>query len=192
MPITAHLFGVVFYNDITMTKIIALTDININGLPSPDTRMPWLHNSNYEWVTGATVCYNTECATNDINGKYNTNKILEYASTNNKIATSVTSTNLYAPPSCSTGTNCATGNWYLPSLGEIYSIYLNWSNNGAIYHGINLAGGSQFINDYYYWTSTEWSSTTQAWGFGFSSGYRFYTTRASNFHVRPALQISAQ
>lgn len=75
------------------------------------------------------------------------------------------------------------GQWWLPSLGELYLIYQN-------FHKINYAlslitGATQLSGSSAYWSSTECSATT-AWPLYFSNGYQSNYTKASDrYRVRP-------
>ena len=70
---------------------------------------------------------------------------------------------------------------YIPSLGEMYLIYLN---RKALNQALELIG-SDPIKDDWYWTSTELSAT-YAWLLILSSGRAFSGTKASTtLRVRP-------
>ena len=70
---------------------------------------------------------------------------------------------------------------YIPSLGEMYLIYLN---RKALNQALELIG-SDPIKDDWYWTSTE-SSATNAWLLNLNNGLASsYTKASSTNHVRP-------
>ena len=71
---------------------------------------------------------------------------------------------------------------YIPSLGEMYLIYLN---RKALNQALELIG-SDPIKDDWYWTSTEYSAT-DAWNLGLGGGgVNYYGAKASNAgRVRP-------
>lgn len=71
--------------------------------------------------------------------------------------------------------------WYIPSLGELYRIFIN---KKAINAALEFAKGDK-LQDRWYWTSTE-SSATSAWGLCLNDGYtNGWCTKASNtFRVR--------
>ena len=56
--------------------------------------------------------------------------------------------------------------WYIPSLGELYRIFIN---KKAINAALEFAKGDK-LQDRWYWTSTE-TSATGAWGLYLSDGY---------------------
>lgn len=70
--------------------------------------------------------------------------------------------------------------WYIPSLGELYFVFLN---RKAINAALEYVGGKT-IDDYWYWTSTE-SSATYAWYLGLGNGGANYGAKASyTYRVR--------
>lgn len=71
--------------------------------------------------------------------------------------------------------------WYIPSLGELYRIFIN---KKAINAALEFAKGDK-LQDRWYWTSTEYSATT-AWYLSLNDGgTTFWTTKASyTFRVR--------
>lgn len=56
--------------------------------------------------------------------------------------------------------------WYIPSLGELYRIFIN---KKAINAALEFAKGDK-LQDRWYWTSTE-DSATNAWGLYLNDGY---------------------
>ena len=65
--------------------------------------------------------------------------------------------------------------WYIPSLGELYRIFIN---KKAINAALEFAKGGK-LQDRWYWTSTELSATS-AWRLCLSGGNAYYwTTKAS-------------
>lgn len=56
--------------------------------------------------------------------------------------------------------------WYIPSLGELYRIFIN---KKAINTALEFAKGDK-LQDRWYWTSTEISATS-AWGLGLGDGF---------------------
>lgn len=71
--------------------------------------------------------------------------------------------------------------WYIPSLGELYRIFIN---KKAINAALEFAKGDK-LQDRWYWTSTE-SSAAGAWFLGLSDGstYIWYTKASSTGRVR--------
>lgn len=71
--------------------------------------------------------------------------------------------------------------WYIPSLGELYRIFIN---KKAINEALDYIGGDR-LQDKWYWTSTE-GSAAGAWGLylgdGLTSGW--YTKASSTYRVR--------
>ena len=71
--------------------------------------------------------------------------------------------------------------WYIPSLGELYRIFIN---KKAINAALEFAKGDK-LQDRWYWTSTE-ASAAYAWGLSLSVGGTFiwYTKASSTTRVR--------
>lgn len=71
--------------------------------------------------------------------------------------------------------------WYIPSLGELYRIFIN---KKAINAALEFAKGDK-LQDRWYWTSTE-SSATYAWSLYLSGGntYLWYTKASTTIRVR--------
>ena len=65
--------------------------------------------------------------------------------------------------------------WYIPSLGELYRIFIN---KKAINAALEFAKGDK-LKDRWYWTSTE-NSATNAWILGLDDGANNWTTKASD------------
>ena len=66
--------------------------------------------------------------------------------------------------------------WYIPSLGELYRIFIN---KKAINAALEFAKGDK-LQDRWYWTSTE-GSATDAWRLYLSDGdTSYWSTKASN------------
>ena len=59
--------------------------------------------------------------------------------------------------------------WYIPSLGELYRIFIN---KKAINAALEFAKGDK-LQDRWYWTSTE-TSATSAWGLSLGDGRAYY------------------
>lgn len=71
--------------------------------------------------------------------------------------------------------------WYIPSLGELYRIFIN---KKAINAALEFAKGDK-LQDRWYWTSTE-SSATNAWSLNLSDGSTslWYTKASDTRRVR--------
>jgi len=175
--------GVVFFDDGTTTKIVALNDIDENGEESGATAMYWSTSSDGTWSynTGNRYYNTATAAKTDMNGKNNTANILATG----KPSTAATATSKYSPSVCKgTGTFCDVSNWYLPALGELNTIYNNF---GIIQTAISSAGGVQISTTRnYYWSSTEYHSE-YTWYYGFTAGGWDYHLKYYSKFVRPVL-----
>lgn len=71
--------------------------------------------------------------------------------------------------------------WYIPSLGELYRIFIN---KKAINAALEFAKGDK-LQDRWYWTSTEYSATI-AWYLILDDGnaYYWYTKASNTYRVR--------
>ena len=182
--------GVVFFDDGTVTKIVALNDVNAEGEDSDNEGgIHWSTSSSgtYSYdVTGLTNISSESAAIADMDGKSNTSAILSYIASKGYIAEAATATSLYAPSTCKgTGVFCDVGNWYLPALGESYTVYNNLSN---IQNSISKAGGTQISTSDFYWSSTEYYSAN-AWALYFFNGYRLTDSKYARDYVRPVLSF---
>lgn len=75
--------------------------------------------------------------------------------------------------------------WYIPSLGELYHIFIN---KKAINAALEFAGGGK-LRDRWYWTSTEYSAAC-AWGLNLYDGNTYnWNTEAS--YTRGVRAVSA-
>lgn len=180
--------GVVYYDDGKTTKVVALTYVNASGdqdtggFPAVTWSTPYSDSDIYSYdVSGLTNFDNASSAVKDMDGKSNTQKILSYIKSKGYIAQAATATNKYAPSVCANGSICGAGEWYLPALGELQTI---WTNVAIINKGMVSVGGNT-INQGDIWSSTEASGG--AW---LLEGMRsMYQPFVKEFHawVRPVL-----
>ena len=109
-------------------------------------------------------------------------KILSYIKSQGYTAQAATTTSKYAPSVCANGSICGAGEWYLPALGELVTLYDNIS---TISSKLSSAGGEGIVMSYY-WSSTEYSAV-YAWTLGFANGYRGAPDKNNSYYVRPVL-----
>lgn len=134
----------------------------------------WSSNS----AGGATSTSDRMVAQEDYNGKSNTSKII----------TTLGSDTGYAPGYCygysrvnANGKGLKAGTWWLPSLGELF---LMWANFTKINYALSKISGATPLQQSWYWSSTEYSAT-DAWHLHFSNGtQRGYTKSANQYRVR--------
>lgn len=70
---------------------------------------------------------------------------------------------------------------YIPSLGELYFILAHFTQINAALKAV----GGEPLNDDWYWSSTQYS-TTNAWYLNLYNGYAYNTTKATcQYRVRP-------
>ena len=130
---------------------------------------------------GGKTTTNRETALNDWTGK---------TSTAAQITHNECKTESYAPGFCASyervnanGKGMTAGRWWLPSLGEMMMIFANMKK---INHALSLINGAAQLQENWYWTSTE-ASSTGAWGLSLSNGYAYgWNSKASaQGRVRP-------
>ena len=184
--------GIVFYDDGETIKIVALTDINASGQASSATRLYWSTDKtgNYSYdVDGLTNFDSESTAIKDMDGKSNTQKILSYIKSKGYTAQAATATSKYAPSVCANGSICGAGEWYLPALGELVTLY---DNRSTINSKLSSAGGEEIVMSYY-WSSTEgWSASDSAWPIDFLKGVGWDQYKYGAHYVRPVLATSVR
>ena len=80
------------------------------------------------------------------------------------------------------GKGLKAGAWWLPSLGELYLIFANFTK---INYALSKISGATLLSKTAYWSCTEFSATS-AWCLGFSDGGQIgYNKSAGRFRVRP-------
>ena len=70
--------------------------------------------------------------------------------------------------------------WYLPSLGQMRTMYLNKTSINA---GLSAAGGNEFAAEVY-WTSTMANGSTSQWKINMNNGQRQSGSRSNTLRVR--------
>ena len=129
----------------------------------------WKSNS----AGGATTTSDRMAAQEDYNGKSNTSKII----------TTLGSDTGYAPGYCygysrvnANNQGLKAGAWWLPSLGELF---LMWANFTKINYALSKISGATLLRKDWYWSSTEYSAT-HAWYLFFSNGHQGNNTKSTN------------
>ena len=138
--------------------------------------------SKMEWggygtdIPGITNITDTTQAKQDFSGKANTAAIKAKNSNLSKYPAAK-----YAYEYKTTGTNA--GDWYLPALGELNTVY---SNKDYMNYALSLVGKKDIPIEWH-WSSSEYSSD-YAWNLKFSDGHVFSDVKAGyNGYVRPVL-----
>ena len=125
-----------------------------------------------------------------VGGKWNTKRCVFKATNQNKTSDKVDNNPVegYCAPACccdrysTPGTK--SGDWYLPSIGELYQIY---ANKAAINEKRTAIKDSGF-HDYYYWSSREGTSNFE-YGVNIDSGGISYTNKIGNCYVLGFLAV---
>lgn len=145
--------------------------------PTEATALPWssaavqADSPNYgndDSFAGGVSENNRLAATLDFNGRQHTDAAIRASSSSH-----VTNTAAYAPGYCrlysranSKGKGLTAGYWWLPSVGELLMMY---ANKLKINYALSLINGAQQLDEYWYWSSTEYSSQG-AWNLSFGDG----------------------
>ena len=80
------------------------------------------------------------------------------------------------------GKGLKAGAWWLPSLGELYLIFANFTK---INYALSKISGATLLSKTAYWSCTEYSAAL-AWSLGFSNGRQYYDGKSTNqLRVRP-------
>ena len=179
--------GVVFYIDEEegYGRAIALSNAYSNST------MTWSSNR-VQYLTTTYTFYPQ--ASQDMNGKANTNRIIT-------IARNYGNTASYAPAAhyCYyyNHTNYSTGSnhqgWYLPAAGEMTLIYSNRIQlNNTLSKLRAISTQNTLLTNGNYWTSTEYS-TSNAW-YLLNTGYLFNLTKTSTSttYARPVIKFVLQ
>ena len=137
-------------------------------------------------VSGLSNFTSTATAITDMDGKKNTNLVLAFRDSKGWTKGGANSYPAaeycmeQSISSCTSGTMCAIGEWYLPSEGELGYMY---DNRYLLY---NVTGSTTFYSNYF-WSSTEYNADG-AWGVYFSSGVRDAGYKGYSWvYVRPVL-----
>ena len=80
------------------------------------------------------------------------------------------------------GKGLKAGAWWLPSVGELYLMFANFTK---INYALSKISGATLLAKAAYWSCTE-TSSTRAWGLDFSNGYQITGTKSAyQYRVRP-------
>lgn len=71
------------------------------------------------------------------------------------------------------------GDWYLPSKGELNTMYVNKD----IIDATATANEGDSFDSAYYWSSSE-GNNSSAWGQNFGNGYQLYSNKLGTYYVR--------
>lgn len=144
----------------------------------------------YDIIIGNTKGGTVE--TSYVGGKWNTKRCVFKATNQDKTSDKVDDNpgEGYCAPVCCCdrySTPCTKpGDWYLPSVGELYQIY---ANKTVIYEKRKTLVGSEFYNDSY-WSSIEITRWEQGVGYvNFSDGYYHFISKVAHNAVLAFLAI---
>ena len=132
--------------------------------------------TSYFDVPGVDNITSSTLAITDLDGKKNTSTILAYCKANGKNCPAFKYVNSYKTE----GTKA--GDWYLPSMGELYAIY---GNMGVLNVALGKIAATR-LDTSYYWSSSEYSNYL-AWGLNFLNGDVVNHLKNTYDYVRPVL-----
>ena len=156
--------GVVFDRD----KKLAI------GLEESPTDLCW--SKYYLDVPGVDNITDSTLTITDLDGKKNTSTILAYCKANGKSCPAFEYVNSYKTE----GTKA--GDWYLPSMGELYAIH---GNVGVLNVALGKIAATRLTTSWY-WSSSEYS-IGNAWKLDFGNGSVDYYGKSIHVYVRPVL-----
>ena len=116
-------------------------------------------------------------AITDLDGKKNTSTVLAYCKANGKSCPAFEYVNSYKTE----GTKA--GDWYLPSMGELYTIYGNMS---VLNVALGKIAATRLTTLSYYWSSSE-HSNSNAWKLNFDHSSMYGDDKNDDNYVRPVL-----
>ena len=144
------------------------------ALENSTSKMCW--STGYEDIPGITNITDFSKTKQDFNGKANTAAIKAYESSMYYFHAAK-----YAYNYTTTGTNV--GEWYLPAMGELYTVY---SNKDYMNYALSLVGKKDIPTDTYHWSSSEFTYDN-AWVLRFSDCHVSYDSKIRYYYVRPVL-----
>ena len=169
-------------------KTARFVSLNYMSYNTPTTGSVTYDNQYMYFGNYGTTIGNVKGGTNStsyIGGKWNTQQCLSKAANQDQnICDGVTNnsgTGYCAPACCcvaysTPGTK--SGDWYLPSIGELYQIY---ANKTAINEKRTAIKGSGFCDDYY-WSSRE-SSSNREYSVGLNYGDVSFSNKGYDYYV---------
>ena len=171
--------GVVAYpqnNDVILGPTGEITFMGINWLSKTSPDSGQTTEQNIEWgynnfdIPELTNYANSGTAITDMDGKANTQAVLQYATaqTNWKTDSAITFTNeagYYPLFECAwryhtSGT--LQGDWYVPACGQLYAVFQNENNYNLVNSGFTLVSAGAYQSNVACGTSTE-ASSRNAW-----------------------------
>ena len=151
------------------------------ALTESTNRLKW---ASADLAGGAFTTYDRVTASNDYSGMANTKAIVTSANlSGDGVDCAPAFCYNYSSPNLNGhGNGLKAGQWWLPSLGELYTIFANFEK---INFALSLCTGAQLLAREDYWSSTE-GSATNAWNLNFYNGIQNNITKSAyQYRVRP-------
>ncbi len=174
--------GIVF--DVSGRLAIALTDVKKDGTAGSE-KMSW--SSGYCDTPNLDNCNNTNTVITScgLNGRSNTDAILATNGGCGGTTTAALAVNTYSINGCNKDF-CKQGKWFLPSMKELYTIYVNKTTMTNVLTKLG-SKASKFMDDYY-WSSTECTNYSP-WELSMGGGSRdYHRGKTTGDYVRPVVK----
>ena len=165
-------------------RFVSLNYMNCDTPTTGNKDTQTIYFGNYDTTIG-----NVKGGTNStayIGGKWNTQQCLSKAINQDQNICGKSITNNYTTGYCAPACCCVaystpgtkSGDWYLPSIGELYQIY---ANKTVINEKRTAIKGSGFYDDYY-WSSRE-SSSNREYSVGLNYGDVSFSNKGYDYYV---------
>ena len=178
------LVGDILYSDMTCNSnyVVSKTPIGVVfdhsgklAIGLEQSQQYWSYADDYFDVPGVDNITDSTLTITDLDGKKNTSTVLAYCKTKGKSCLAFEYVNSYKTE----GTKA--GDWYLPSMGELYAIY---GNKGVLNVALGKIAATKLGASY--WSSSEYS-IGNAWKLDFGNGSVDYYGKSLYVYVRPVL-----
>ena len=178
--------GDILYSDMTCNSIYVASKTPIGVVFDRSRKLAiglGESSSTLEWspkdfdVPGVENIRDATKVSQDMDGKKNTSTILAYCKTKGKSCPAFEYVNSYKTE----GTKA--GDWYLPSMGELYTIYGNMS---VLNVALGKIAATRLTTLSYYWSSSE-HSNSNAWKLNFDHSSMYGDDKNDDNYVRPVL-----
>ena len=170
--------GVVF--DAENRLAVALTDVKQDGSAGSEEMMWSSEECDVPYLKS---CGRNEASSCEIDGKRNTYFILATNGGCSGTTYAANAVNAYNPSNCSKDF-CKAGEWFLPSMRDLNTLYLFRNMVNSTLESLIPAGAQR--QSVYYWSSNE-STSPKAWKISMSNGWLSFLNKSYTTNVRPVI-----
>ena len=150
--------------------------------------MPWAPNNNVDVKGLSNYGPGATGHLNDIDGKANTDLILAYGKANDITFEAAERARAYKASTVADGGYDDPTEWSLPAVGQLWLLYkYRLKINAAI--TLFFGSSAQLITDSWYWSSTEYSSSS-AWFVHMSYGGIYIIGKSNTYRVRAVARVA--